>query len=132
MPDDIIAEGRHLARVNLWRVFAANAGVAWVASPSSGTSAWLRLALIGFCCLLVYRGLRWALTLLGLLTFLAAVLSVVLAFAHPGMHWATRILFGGLGFASGLSYIILYQAPEIRVFMATQRERPEQFPPPSA
>lgn len=122
-PDpELIAEGGRLARVNLWRLFAISAVVSWVGRGGpDGVAGWLRLALIGLFCVLVYRGMRWALVVLGLLTVLAGVLMVGLAFVMADMPAASRLLLGVLGVVQVSAFLILYNAPEVRAFMAARR-----------
>lgn len=123
MTDALVADGRALTRVNLWRIFAVSAVVTWIAARAPGANAalWPRLGLILLACLLVYRGYRWALWLLGFLTVLAGSMMVVLAVAKEGMHWTDRIMFGVPGAFQVLAFLILVKAPEVRAFMEAQR-----------
>jgi hypothetical protein len=126
-----LVEGRTLMRVNLWRIFWVSAVVAFFASRATGagSSAWLRLGAIALMCLLVYRGLRWALWLLGAFTVLAGALMVVLAFTTPGMQLFDRALFAVLGAVQVIAFVILVKAPSVRAFMASQREPPSKAGP---
>ena len=126
-----LAEGRTLMRVNLWRIFWVSAVVAFFASRAAGTgmSAWLRLGAIALMCLLVYRGLRWALWLLGAFTVLAGALMVLLAFTTPGMQLFDRALFAVLGAVQVIAFVILVKAPSVSAFMASQRESPSRAGP---
>jgi peptidoglycan/LPS O-acetylase OafA/YrhL len=121
---DAVVDGGALVRTNLWRIFGVSALVASVAAPSTGSAAWLRLAAIGLACLLVYRGLRWALWLLGSMTIIAGALMVYLAVATDGMDWTYRVLFGVCGMVQVLAFLILVRAPEARQFMESQRSVP--------
>ena len=128
-PDENLRLGRRLTIVNLLRVFIIAAGItitATITAPAgSATNAnWLRLAVIALCCLLTFRGRRWALYLLGVLTAFAALLMVVIALGRPMGHWSLRVLFGGLGAVQLLAYLILLRAPEVRAFMASQADLP--------
>jgi hypothetical protein len=125
-PDDAeLAVGRALTRTNLWRIFWISAVVGLMSSSVLGAAAWLRVALIGFVCLLVYRGLRGALWVLGLLTVFAGVMMVFTAVARPGFDWTDRVLFGVLGVVQVLAFVILLKAPEVRAFMEGQRGKTE-------
>ncbi len=116
-------EGQALVRINLWRIFGVSAVVASLSAPSAGASAWLRLVAIALACLLVYRGLRWALWLLGSMTILAGALMLYLALAGSAMPLADRVLFGVCGTVQVLAFVILARAPEAREFMDAQRTR---------
>ena len=121
--DDPLVNGKSLTRVNLWRIFAVSVIVTWIGAsqPEAAATAWPRLVLIGLCCVLVYRGYRWALWVLGLLTVLAGAFMVVLAFVMADLHWTDRVLFGVLGALQVAAFVILSRAPEVRAFMAAQR-----------
>lgn len=121
-PDDaLVTEGRKLARTNLWRIIWVSAVVAMMSAPVLGIAAWLRLAMISLVSVLVYRGLRVALWVLGGLTVFAGVGMVVVAAVRGDLHWTDRVLFGVLGAAQVLSFVILFKAPEVRRFMEHQR-----------
>lgn len=96
-------------------------GLLCVAGSRSGNAAWLRLAAIALMCVLVYRGRRWALWLLGFFAVLAGGFLVVLAFVTPNMSVFDRALFGVLGAVQVLAFVILVKAPSVRAFMAAQR-----------
>jgi hypothetical protein len=121
MNDTELIEGRALVRTNLWRIFIISACVAWIASSSTGSAAWMRLIVIGLVCLLVYRGLRWALWLLGALTLIAGLMMIGVALARPELHWTDRYLFAAAGAVQVLAFVILLKAPEARQFMQHQR-----------
>jgi hypothetical protein len=121
MNDTELIDGRALVRTNLWRIFFISACVAWIASRSTGSAAWMRLIVIGLVCLLVYRGLRWALWLLGALTLLAGLMMIGVALARPELHWTNRYLFAAAGVVQVLAFVILLKAPEARQFMEHQR-----------
>jgi hypothetical protein len=122
MNDTELIEGRALVRTNLWRIFFISACVAWIAARSSGSEAWMRLVVIGLVCLLVYRGLRWALWLLGALTLFAGLMMIGVALARPELHWTDRYLFAAAGVVQVLAFLILLKAPEARQFMEHQRD----------
>ena len=121
-----IIEGRSLVRTNLWRIFWVSAVITWIASGSPSSTAagtWGRLAVIALCCALVYRGRRWALWLLGLLTVFAGLLMVITAFTTPGLEWTNRTLWGVSGAVQVVAFVILAKATEVRSYMrAKQRE----------
>lgn len=123
VPAAQLAEGRTLVRVNLWRIFWVSAVVAWVAARAEGTgsTAWLRLAAIALMCVLVYRGRRWALWMLGFFAVLAGVLMVLLALLSPKLQLFDRVLFALLGAVQVIAFVILVKAPSVRAFMAAQR-----------
>lgn len=123
MDAELVAAGRRLARVNLWRIFAISALVTVVAASQlgAGQADVLRLVVIALCCVLVYRGHRWALWLLGLLTVGAGALMVVLSLAMPALDWTYRVVLGVLGAVQVLAFVILLKAPEVRAFMDAQR-----------
>lgn len=136
LTDDELAAGRALTRVNLWRIFGVSALVALLSSRSSGDTgaAWLRLLAIGLSCLLVYKGLRWALWLLGLLTVLAGAAMMVVGLMGVSLHWTDRVVFSVGGAVQVLAFLILLKAPEVRSFMEHQRH-PDRGPtdaPPGA
>ena len=122
---DSLAEGRALTRINLWRIFWVSAVVTLLAaqghSGQDASAAWLRLAAIGLLCLLVYRGLRWALWLLGLFAVVAGALMLYTAIANRDLSIATRFLFGATGALQVAAFVILAKAPAVRAFMASQR-----------
>jgi hypothetical protein len=126
-PDPLV-EGRSLTRINLWRIFWVSAIVTMLAvqgnSGQNASAAWLRLAAIALLCLLVYRGLRWALWALGVFAVLAGALMVFAAVAKPEMSVATRLLFGATGALQVAAFVILVRAPAVRTFMAAQRTVP--------
>jgi hypothetical protein len=122
MNDTELIEGRALVRTNLWRIFIISACVAWIASGSTGSAAWMRLIVIGLVCFLVYRGLRWALWVLGALTLIAGLMMIGVAFARPELHWTDRYLFAAAGVVQVLAFVILLKAPEAREFMEHQRQ----------
>lgn len=119
--DAELAEGRSLTRTNLWRIFWVAVVVASMSSSILGAAAWIRVALIGLVCLLVHRGRRGALWLLGALTVFAGAGMVVIAVVRGDLQWTDRVLFGVLGTAQVLSFVILLKAPEVRRFMEHQR-----------
>ena len=122
--DGEVAAGRRLARVNLWRIFAISAlvtGVAWSSRAGAGAMDALRLLAIAVCCVQVYRGRRWALWLLGLLTVGAGALMVALSLVLPTLDWAVRVTMGVLGAVQLLAFVILVKAPEVRAYMAARR-----------
>jgi hypothetical protein len=121
--DAELSEGRALTRTNLWRIFWVSLVVGMMSASILGAAAWLRVLMIGLVCLLVHRGRRWALWLLGLLTVFAGVGMVVVAVVRAELHWTDRMMFGVLGAAQVLSYVILAKAPEVRRFMDHQRTR---------
>ena len=124
-PPDPLAEGRALARINLWRIFWVSAIVTMLAvqgdSGQDTTAAWLRLAAIALLCLLVYRGLRLALWALGVFAVLAGALMVFAAVVRPDLPVATRLLFGATGALQVAAFVILVKAPAVRAYMAAQR-----------
>jgi hypothetical protein len=121
-----LIEGRALVRTNLWRIFFISACVAWVAAETLASAAWMRLIVIGLVCLLVYRGLRWALWLLGALTVFAGLSMIAIALIRPDLHWTDRYLFAAAGVVQVLAFVILLKAPEAREFMRHQRQLAEQ------
>ncbi len=121
MTDAELEEGRALVRTNLWRIFWVSAIVAWLGSRSAGNLAWLRLVAIALACLLAYRGLRWGLWLLGVLTVFAGAMMIGLALTVPGLEWTDRVLLAGGGMVQVLAFLILLNAPEVRAFMEHQR-----------
>jgi hypothetical protein len=130
-PNDEVAEGRRLTVVNLGRIGGVAALVTWIASartdgPSTAATA-ARLGLIALSAALVYRGVRWALWLLGALTLGAAGMMVVIA-ATGGLSWPDAVVFAVGGLVSILAFIILLRAPEVKAFMTAQRERSRRPP----
>ena len=121
--DDELAQGRALTRTNLWRIVWVSAVVAALSARIVGPVSWLRLAVIALVSLLVYRGLRGALWVLGVLTVFAGAGMAVVALVRTDMRWADRLLFGGLGVVQVLAFVILLKAPEVQRFMAHQRTR---------
>lgn len=121
--EDAIADGRSLVQTNLLRIVWVSAVVAWLSAPMLGAAAWLRLAMIVLVCVLVYRGLRGALWVLGALTVFAGVGMSVLAVIRAELHWSTRVMFAVLGAVQVLAFVILLKAPEVRRFMEHQRGR---------
>ncbi|MDB4907718.1 MAG: hypothetical protein JWO05_2502 [Gemmatimonadetes bacterium] len=121
-----LREGRSLVRVNLWRIFWVSAVVTWLAAGSAGSNpvaTWGRLAVIALCCVLVWRGSRRALWALGLFTVFAGAAILVIAFAMKGLDWIDRVVFAIAGGVQVLAFVILVKAPEVRAFMAAQKER---------
>jgi hypothetical protein len=129
--DEPVSDGRTLTHVNLSRIFVVSVIVTLIGTraPDSGAANWQRLGLILLCCLLVYRGYRWALWLLGVLAVLAGGFMVVLAFGMSGMHWTDRILFGVPGALQVAAFFVLIKAPQVRAFMAAQRAGRRPAPP---
>lgn len=119
---DELAEGRALMRTNLWRILWVSIVVATMSASVLGAAAWLRVAVIGLVSLLVHRGRRGALWLLGVLTVFAGTGMVVVALVRGELDWTTRVMFGVLGAAQALSFVILFKAPEVRRFMEHQRD----------
>ena len=115
-------EGRHITRVNLWRLFAVSVTVTWMAVPRA-SSGWLRLAAIALCCLLVYRGSRPALAGLGLLTVLAGTTLALTSLSGHATSLIGRIVGGSLGVLQVVAFVILARAPEVRAFMSEQLRR---------
>jgi hypothetical protein len=116
--------GRALVRTNLWRIVWVSLVVGGVAASAPGArplASAARLGLIVLTALLVYRGLRWALWLLGAMTVLAGIAMVVVAFVHPDLDWLPRALFAVGGTAQVLSFLVLVKAPEVRAYMASRR-----------
>ncbi len=126
------AEGRGLTRTNLWRIFWISTVVSVVAAQDTpGNAIWARLLVIGLSCLLVYRGLRWALWLLGALTVFAGLAMVLVGVLRGGLDWTNRLLFAAGGVVQVLAFVILVRAPEVRAFMDAQRARSPIGGPPS-
>jgi hypothetical protein len=124
MVDASADEGRALARTNLWRIFSISVVVSVVAARGpAGDAVWARLFVIGLACLLVYRGLRWALWLLGILTVFAGLAMVAVGIGVEGIDWTNRVLLAVGGAVQVLAFVILARAPEVRAFMAAQRAR---------
>jgi hypothetical protein len=126
MNDTEVIEGRGLVRTNLWRIFLISACVASLASGSTGSASWMRLVVIGLVCLLVYRGFRWALWLLGALSVFAGLMMIGVALTRPDLHWTDRYLFAAAGVVQVLAFVILLKAPEAREFMTHQRRMAAQ------
>ena len=126
MNDTELIEGRALVRTNLWRIFFISACVAWMGSRTGGSATWMRLIVIGLVSLLVYRGLRWALWLLGALTLLAGLIMIGVGLTRPELHWTDRYLFAVAGGVQVLAFLILLRAPEARQFMEHQRQMAAQ------
>jgi hypothetical protein len=120
-PRDELAEGRALMRTNLWRILWVSIVVATMSASVLGATAWLRVVVIGLVSVLVHRGRRGALWLLGLLTVFAGIGMVVVALLRPELDWTVRVMFAVLGAAQALSFLILFKAPEVRRFMEHQR-----------
>lgn len=118
---DELEEGRALMRTNLWRIMWVSIVVATMSASVLGAAAWLRVVVIGLVSVLVHRGRRGALWLLGVLTVFAGLGMVVVALGRPELDWTTRVMFGVLGAAQALSFLILAKAPEVRRFMEHQR-----------
>lgn len=113
-------------RVNLWRIFWVSAVVTWLAAGAADANlvaTWGRLVIIGLCCLLVWRGSRRALWALGLFTVFAGGAMFVMALVMKGLDWTDRIVFAIAGGVQVLAFVILLKAPEVRAFMAAQKER---------
>jgi hypothetical protein len=126
---DELAEGRALMRTNLWRILWVSIVVATMSASVLGATAWLRVAVIALVSVLVHRGRRGALWLLGLLTVFSGLGMVVVALVRPELDWTIRVMFGVLGAAQALSFLILFKAPEVRRFMEHQRGA-DSFAPP--
>jgi hypothetical protein len=122
MNDTELIGGRELVRTNLWRIFLISACVASLASRSAGGASWMRLIVVGLVCLLVYRGFRWALWLLGALTVFAGLMMIGVALARADLHWTHRYLFAVAGAVQLFAFVILLKAPEAREFMGHQRQ----------
>lgn len=117
--------GRMLVRTNLWRIVWVAVVVHMIAggAPDANVPATVaRLVMIGLTAWLVYRGLRWALWLLGALTVLAGVFMVVVALVTPALDWTLRALFAVAGAAQVFAFLVLVKAPEVRAFMQAQRD----------
>jgi cytochrome c oxidase subunit IV len=124
MADSAAAEGRALTRTNLWRIFWISAVVSAVAAQEGANlQVWARLFFIGLACVLVYRGLRWALWLLGVLTVFAGLAMVFVAVMWQRLDWPNRVLLAAGGIVQVLAFVILLRAPEVRAFMDAQRAR---------
>ena len=122
---ELLDEGRSLARVNLWRIFWVSAFVTWLGAQASNQAlvGALRIVMIGLMCVLVYRGFRWALWLLGALTVLAGVLMVGVAVGKAGLEPLDRALFAVGGAVQVAAFVILLRAPAVSAFMRSQRDR---------